>query len=411
MTSDDCSGEHDVAAPPAAAGRRRGRKPPATGRADLPESEKRKVWVRAGGVCVLCKRYLLDGALTALPVSLGELAHIVGQQPSKRSPRGDHPLPRAERDTADNVLLACGSCHGEIDTALVAGLLDVDLLTRLKRAHEARIRHVTTLPDDRRTVVLRVLGSVRGNPVEVSRQTAVATVVADAQRFPSFELSGDRIGVEIDLTGLPGERDADEAYYTSACRMIDEVIDTRLRDQLTSGAARHLSVFAFARLPVLIYLGSKLDDTYAVDLYQRHRHSQDWRWDDTAEPHGFTVTTHGGLAGAVEAVLMLNVSGVVDAAELPAVLAGLPRLTVAPDGTPGVDVLCSRRSLEAFTVTLREVYAALDAHKGVRRLHVVGAVPLTAAVQIGRLRDPHVHPTLVVYDRADGGYRRALEIV
>ena len=74
-------------------------------------------------------------------------------------------------------------------------------------------------------------------------------------------------------------------------------------------------------------------------------------------------------------------------------------------------MLCSRRSLEAFTVTLREVYAALDAHKGVRRLHVVGAVPLTAAVQIGRLRDPHVHPTLVVYDRADGGYRRALEIV
>ncbi len=118
MTFDDRSGEHDAAVPPAAGSRRRGRKPPATGRADLPESEKRKVWVRAGGVCVLCKRYLLDGALTALPVSLGQLAHIVGQQPSKRSPRGDHPLPRAERDTADNVLLAPSAGPADLDAAL-----------------------------------------------------------------------------------------------------------------------------------------------------------------------------------------------------------------------------------------------------------------------------------------------------
>ena len=50
--------------------------------------------MRAGGTCVLCGRYLLEGALTGAEVSLGELAHIVGQQQSKLSPRGDHPMPR-----------------------------------------------------------------------------------------------------------------------------------------------------------------------------------------------------------------------------------------------------------------------------------------------------------------------------
>jgi hypothetical protein len=87
VSLDDPSGQHDAAATPTAGGRRRGRKPRATGRADLPESEKRKVWVRAGGVCVLRNRYLLDGSLTALPVSLGELAHVRRYRISPSAPR------------------------------------------------------------------------------------------------------------------------------------------------------------------------------------------------------------------------------------------------------------------------------------------------------------------------------------
>jgi len=59
----------------------------------LSETEKIKVWMRAGGVCVLCRDYLLEGNLTGLGVSLGELAHIVGQKNSPRSPRGQRPLP------------------------------------------------------------------------------------------------------------------------------------------------------------------------------------------------------------------------------------------------------------------------------------------------------------------------------
>jgi hypothetical protein len=38
----------------------------------------------------------------------------------------------------------------------------------------------------------------------------------------------------------------------------------------------HLSVFAFARLPLLVYLGSCLDDTIATDIYQRHRLNEAW---------------------------------------------------------------------------------------------------------------------------------------
>jgi hypothetical protein len=380
------------------------------GRAKLSSTERLKVWVRAGGICVLCKQYLMEGSLTGLGVSLGELAHIVGQQQNKLSPRGDHPMPREDRDNAENVVLACPSCHSEIDDKLVAGILDVDRLNAVKAAHEKRIRHVTTLPDDDHSLVLRVIGKLRGNPGEVTRDTATTAIIGNG-RYPWFDLDRDRIGVEIDLRSLPGELDADPVYYATACRAIDEVIDAKLHDAIRSGAVRHVSVFPWARLPLLVYLGSKLEDNYAVDVYQRHRATQSWAWDDDAAEHLFTVSESGDLAAATEAVLVLDVSSTVTTAQLPEQLTTLPRLHIEPDVTPSPDVIRSRASLLAFCKAVREVNATLDAHKNIRYLHVFGALPPTAAVELGRLHDRHIHPVLVIHDRTDdGSYRRALEI-
>lgn len=380
------------------------------GRTKLKDSEKLKVWVRAGGLCVLCKKYLLEGSLTGLEeVSLGELAHIVGQQDSSRSPRGLHPMPRKDRDTADNVVLACENCHEEIDDQAATGILDVERLTAIKAAHEQRIRHVTTLPDDRRSLVLRMFGKLRGDPVEVTRSTAAAAVIGSG-RFPWFDFDRDRIGVEIDLGTLPGEHDADGAYYATAREVIEEVVDTRLHDAIRSGDVRHISVFAMARLPLLVYLGAKLEDNCTIDVYQRHRATQDWSWDDGAADRQFTVTPPDTVDAATEAVLLLSISGSVDPADIPEQLTELPRFVVTPNVTPGSDVIRSRAALEGFCSAMRQVNAALDARKRIRRLHLIGAVPPAAAVEVGRLHDPHVHPDLVVYSRDHRTYRRALEI-
>lgn len=394
---------------PFAPPQRRAAKKKAPGRTKLPERERLLVWVRAGGTCVLCKRYLLEGSLTGLEVSLGELAHNVGQQNSTRSPRGLHPMPREDRDHAGNVLLACESCHGEIDDHLATGILDVDALDRLKAQHEQRIRHVTTLPDDRRSLVLRMVAELRGNALEIGRDTA-ANAVISADRFPWFDLDRSGIGVEIDLRALPGEAEADDAYYAAARRAIDRVLEHKLHDAVKSGDVKHVSVFPFARLPLLVYLGSRLDDNYTVEVFQRHRNTQSWAWQDTG-PHEFSITGTESLDGAEQAVLVLSVSGTVDPADVPAELRDLSQITVTPDETPSPDIITSHGSLDEFTKAVRAVNAAFDANKGLQTVHVFGALPPTAAVELGRLHDPHIHPALFVYDRTDAGtYRPAVEI-
>jgi hypothetical protein len=110
--------------------------------------------------------------------------------------------------------------------------------------------------------------------------------------------------------------------------------------------------------------------------------------------------------------LVLNISGTADPAAIAAELQPLPRIVISPEGVqPGPDVLRSPRSMAAFSSTVRAVNSVLDAYKQtLRRVHLLGAVPPAAAVEVGRLHERHVHPALAVYSLDDGTYRYALEI-
>jgi hypothetical protein len=378
-------------------------------RKNIPADERLKLWVRSGGRCALCKRYLLEGDLTLLPLYLGESAHVVGQQDNVASPRGKAALPANERDLADNLILLCPDHHTEVDKKLATSLITVEWLTEQKVKHEAWIRKVTGLDPKRTTTVLRLVADLRGRSVELDRVSATAAVVRGDARFAEFYLSADNAGIEIDLRQMPGEATPSTDYWRRCQEKIDEVIDHKLVEAVRGGHVTHLSVFAFARLPLLVYLGSKLDDTYEVEVYQRQRSDESWGWPGT---DAATFTTTGSTpAGQEAAALILNVSGTIDPADLPAEVRDLPRFVVAIDGAPGVDAITSRASLDAFEAAVRGLFASLEeGGKVIRRLHVFAALPISAAVVLGRAHDRHVHPSLVLYDRTDGAYSLALEI-
>ena len=381
-------------------------------RPDLSGVERRKVWVRAGGRCVLCKRYLLEGDLTWQEVPLGEGAHIVGQKKSARSPRGLDPLPEHVRDTADNVMLACETCHKEIDHKLAADVMTVGELRRRKREHEDLIKHLTGLLPDQRTVVLRMLGNVRGKVIGLHQDTAALTVIRSGEQFPAFPLSYDRQGVEIDLRALPGEAAAGPGYYTAARAIIDEVIEHKLAEGVVRDHVNHLSVFAFARLPLLVYLGARLDDTIQTEIYQRHRASETWQWAADGPEVTFQIVRPGLATDSSGGVFVLNISGTIQPDELPAAVASLPTWTIAPAAvTPHPDILTRRADLDAFELAVRGLFAEIEATaKSTKVLHVFPALPIAAAVLLGRARDPQVHPTLLIYDRTDSGYQPVLEV-
>lgn len=376
------------------------------------ELERRTLWVRAGGRCTLCKRYLLEGDLTAEEVPLGERAHIVGREDSAKSARGEHPMPVTDRDDIDNLLLACSGCHTEIDKKRVAGLLDVDFLRDAKRRHEANIKTQTGLLGDSRTAILRMAGTIRGDVMQLPRGAASEAVIRCAAQFPYFVESYDRQGVEIDLLEGPGEYPLDEIYYPAAVRRIDSALENRVLPGVANGDIKHLSVFAIARLPLLVYLGWKLNDGIPATIYQRHRASGDWQWPNPAATTTFTTTFKDGGNDTPEGVLTLNLSGSTPATDLPAALHGAPTWMIAPGSGPAEDVFAGPAVLVRFVETVRAFFTDLEAtHKHLSRLHLFGALPLAGAIEFGRaLKSDGLRPTIVTYDRIDGGYHPALEI-
>jgi SMODS-associated and fused to various effectors sensor domain len=361
----------------------------------------------------LCRRYLLEGQLAARELTFGEAAHIIGQRATEGSPRGlGSDLEDDQRDDADNLILICDDEHSEIDKIGSRGAFTAAFLQELKRKHEDRVRLATGFGEYQRTTPIRMLGSLRGRPVDVGRDAVATAVMASAGRMPRFDLST-RNAVEIDLRGLPGEEGPKTSYYGAACAAIDRVINHKVAEAISNEDIVHLSVFAFARLPLLVYLGAQLDDTVPVDIYQKHRATEDWRWPHAEVSPRFTVKLPDQAPAHDEAVLIINVSGTIHNDELPSSTSHLARYAIDVDQLPQPDVLASAAALAEFSAAGRRLLAQMEAvgHKHIRLLNVFAAIPLSAAVAFGRIFADEVHPALQLYDRThDGVYVPAIQV-
>lgn len=369
----------------------------------IKETDRRKVWVRCGGRCVICNRYLLDDGLVGKEVSLGELAHIVGQGEGPKTPRGGL-LDDDVIDDPDNLVLVCPSEHDAIDHKQLVNLASVDVLRELKRHHEQRILHVTSLGHSNRTAVIRMVANLRGSAVEVSRdQVAIATLREG--RFPDYPLAPDRQGLEIDLRQIAAEVTAGPAYYASAVARIDEVLDLYFTPAVEKGKiGAHVSVFAFARVPLLVHLGARLDDIIDAEIYDKQR-DDGWAWPANDQTVDFAVKHVRRGERTDRVVLKLDISGTIAETDLPEWTAHCNVYRVAPVDRNGErNIIRSRADLAAFGRAINSFVATTEAeHKSATNIAVFPALPISAAVALGRAFARGIHPPLTVFDRPEHG--------
>lgn len=388
---------------------------PAAGKPDsAPEEidpeERLKLWVRAGGRCAFCNTYLLEHEFTAMNVNTGEMAHIVGRAKSRRSPRGLADLPVERRNLAANLVLLCPSDHTAIDKKLAQKDWTVENLKELKRRHEDRVHYLTGLGDDAETVVLRAIGSIRSGEVSAEPE-AVRLAVFARQRYPRYELgvrgSSD---IDVDFRRLPTE--GSSTYWAIAREMLADT-GAQLTDGVRRGHVRHLSVFGFARVPLLVMLGDQLDDKFPADLYEHHRDELRWKWAEGEPPVSFRFDRVAGSSGDDVVTLACSISGSVPLDHLPEeVTAGAVYELRPADAQPVTDLIRVPETLAAFSAMYRTFLAFIETeHPNTIALHVLGALPLTAAIELGRRRTRDVHPPLRVWDRnREGAYEFAVEV-
>lgn len=365
--------------------------------------EERKLYVRSGGRCAICQAYLLEGSISGEALNIGEMAHIVGATDAPKSPRGKSNLSAKDRAKAENLILLCQGEHQEIDSAN-SEWATVEKLYSIKESHESWIRHVTGLERGQKTAVVRMIGNVREECISISRSDASNVVLTSGNRYPSFPLSSENYGFEIDLRSLP------EDSWEEASKIIERRVKHQLYDSLAPGEVNHVSLFAFARIPILVKLGAALNDTFAVDIYSANRSTGAWDWPATTRTADFSIQEPSRVQS--EAVLLLNISGSVDTEAIPAKLKSLPQWKLSlTSKVPHRDALKSREDLAVFSLKLKELFSEVEAKSRLtKRFHVFSAIPLSAAVELGRVHDTHVNPSLAIYELTNKLYHYALEI-
>jgi hypothetical protein len=368
------------------------------------------LWVAAGGRCEYrgCNRYLLADALTGYTLNLAERAHIVGGSDAPGSPRGDDSLPDQKRAEAANLMLLCRDHHRVIDHLIAEH--GVEALRRMKREHEERIHLLTGLAQDAETVVVRMIGAIRGAPVEVPPESVLAAVIADG-RFPRFPLALAGEDVEIDLRALPEEDD--QRYWEAGERTI-AAHAARIREAQQS--IGHMSIFALARIPFLVALGFHLDDKIPVTVYSRRRDGTGdgaWGFDPDADAIGFEVTRRSGSSGAVHVALAVSVTAAIGEEVIAHAGEDAAVYELSPVNAPhGRDLLGGRDSLANFAGAYHRYLAHVEAeHPDCKTIDLYAAVPATGAVHLGRGLMRDAQPRLRVHERSsDGQFCEALSL-
>lgn len=228
----------------------------------------------AAGRCTFCNRLVLDNEDLGETIKIGQLAHNVGWGPN--SPRGDDELPPELRQEAENLILACGSCHKPIDAGGVELRYTVEELKTRKIEHEVRIRELTAIGADRAAFVVRVVGKIRTVNPELSYET-VLDAATKAGIYPQRLTGSHRLDVDLDLT--PFGDPVCKADFESMLKPLRQLCD-RVHDGVRVSDIRNIAVFGFARIPLLIELGARLDDKLTMQVFNRHRvdGGNPWTW-------------------------------------------------------------------------------------------------------------------------------------
>ncbi len=300
-------------------------------------------------------------------------------------------------------MLLCNEDHRRIDHEEELEHT-VARLTQMKSQHEARIEHLTSLQEEKKSHILLYGANIGEQDVALSWQKAKQAMLPE--RYPAEPRA-----IELSLNSAFEDKGPD--YWHIERQNLRQSFHRSLRPRIASGEVRHLSIFALAPQPLLMELGRLLSDIPAAEAYQLHREPPDWQWQDS--PHGSDFVIHEPTHTGSIVALNLSLSATIDNSRITAVLPesdlSIWRMTVP---TPHNDFLQSREQLRMFRQTFRKLLDRIKARHGQNaQLHVFPAVPVSAAVEIGRVWMPKADLPLLVYDQNQklGGFRQVLQVV
>ena len=370
----------------------------------IPVVIQTEMWGRAAGRCEFagCNKPLWKSSVTSERVNIAQKAHIYSF--SEGGPRGNDGVPSKDLNSIDNLILVCHECHRKIDTAEDEGRYPAALLQQMKREHERRIELVTSIDPSKKSHILLYGANIGEHSAPLN--FAGAATAMFPHRYPA---SDHAISLGLHNSAV---LDRDEQFWFTERENLEKQFTRRVRDRIADGEIVHLSVFSLAPQPLLIHLGTLLGDIIPCDVYQLHREPQTWVWPSATETPGYVIRKPQSSTG--KAALILSLSATIDANRITSVLGEDASIWVITTEEPHNDLMKSRKQLADLRIVLRRVFDEVKSvHGQSTTLHIFPAAPVSACLEVGRVRMAKADMPWQLYDQVNplGGFVPALSIL
>lgn len=370
----------------------------------IPEKTRLELWIKSAGRCEFkgCNTPLWYNGLTLSPSNFAEFAHIIGA--SKDGPRGNDNSEELQIDFS-NLMLLCSKCHKEIDD--FPERYPIELLKKWKHDHEYRIEVQTNFPEEiHKSTILTFNVNIGDRNVPINFE---ALRNAMFPKYPS-----DAKGIKIERTDF--DRFGDENYWTVTATDIKRKIEKELSLGVTENPIKHLSIFAIAPMPLLMYLGKCVGDTIPSDIYQSHRNivdtSQTWSWIKNDATKTDYIISEEKTTDTENVILKIALSDTINNDKYSNFIDDTFSIYEITIEEPSPHFIKNRIQLENFSYEYRKLLNKIQAKHGSNcNIFILPAMPISFAIECGRAILPTKDPNIFVCEYyKDLGFIKVLKI-
>ena len=161
-----------------------------------------------------------------------------------------------------------------------------------------------------------------------------------------------------------------------------------------------MAIFPIAPIPLIVKLGNILGDKRKIDIYQKFREPDTWKWQSTELLNSFS-TEKNEISKGDKIALVISVTSNID----------LERVTNVDKFDViyhlkaqnfGINAIQSVKDLEAFWQEYLSICEKIKNVDKASEISLFPAIPVSIAFEIGRRYMPKVYPKMRVFDECDG---------
>lgn len=354
----------------------------------IPSKVKSELWFASHGRCAMCNKPLYRDGLTMQQVNLSEYAHIIADSPN--GPRGDEDLSPELAKEPNNLILLCKDHHKLIDDAGGVKKYGVELLRTIKKDHEDRIEYVTGISPEKRSLVVCYAPKIGDRIPSITTSTTTDTLFPE--KYPMTPEP-----IRLDAFNLP-YNDDEKKYWNFHPDILRDNFKQKLEGQIAD--ALHISLFALAPQPLLILLGTLLGDLYKVEIMQKHRDPDTWKWLNEEVKNDFQIIEPEQKDKNPILIFALSGSDIVERVKKQ--LGEGYSYWIVTCKHPNRDMMRTRKQLSDFCGLMRGIINDINTNAVGKTLKVIPAMPQSCAIAFGHIRLPKSDLPWELYDLPQG---------